>query len=1117
MPKERRTSDTHPRPSQPDEQAVGPTPPEQSPSEEREPRAETPSPPSPESAAPARPSHVVGIGASAGGLRALERFFSAMSSDSGVAFVIIQHLSPDFKSLMHEILARYTTMPIYRAEDGMVVQANQIYLNTPRKDLTLVQGVLRLTDYTPQQRPYLPINVFFQSLAQDMGERAIGIVLSGTGSDGTEGVRALKEAGGLVIVQDEEMAQFDSMPRSAAATGVADYILPPEEIPEQLLGYIRHPYAAPIALTIPPESLPEEPLAQIFTLLRERRQLDFTHYRTTTVIRRIQKRMAVSQINTLSEYVTYLRRTPEEIHRLSEELLINVTGFFRDPEAFQHLEREVIPRLLQTTSREVRVWVPGCASGEEAYSIAILLQEQLDRLKTPLSAKIFATDLDPEAIAQANQGIFSQSIVSDVSEDRLERFFLQEKDQYRITKQIRDMILFARHNLIKDPPFTKVDLISCRNLLIYFEPVLQKRVLPLLHFALKPNGFLFLGPSETVGELSEAFQTVEKKWKIYQKQGHSSLPLPLKITPSRDEQRWARPLTVLPTIRQTIREDVVMARIYKALATAMLPSCLLVNSQYELLHTFGDASQYLTLHDEASLDMLRLVPRDLMIPLATALRRANENHTIIRYTGIQVRTPVGDRVLDLRVQALVDEQLGETIFLVFLEDATAPTVQDTSVEESYNVTSQALQRIQDLEAELQLTRENLQATIEELEASNEELQSTNEEIESSNEELQSTNEELQSVNQELYTVNAEYQRKITELTELNNDIDNLLRSTDVGTLFLDGDLRIRKFTPGVAEALNVLPQDIGRPLEHIAPIIVYENLLREVQRVLQTKSPIEAEVQNRQGTRLLMRILPYRTENEELTGVVLTFVDISAIKQAEEALRQSERQLRESERLAAIGTITSQLAHEIGNPLNGMYTTAQLLERHIAQTHTSEDETISTAIQDLKTETDRLRSLLRDLRSLARPQHLDLQPLSLAALVADVVDLEKALYDEQGVRIEQNFAADLPAVLADRERLKQVILNVCKNAAEAMPEGGTLSIRGYWAGDQVCVDIHDTGQGILSGQDVFTPFVSTKTEGTGLGLTIVQQIVIAHQGTISYTSEPEEGTTFTVCLPLASA
>ena len=1111
MPKRRRTSTKTPGSPQPDEQPTQSDRLQQS-SPGSSNKTQTTDPAlSSDSASPTLPSHVVGIGASAGGLKALERFFCAMSTDSGVAFVIVQHLSPDFKSLMDEILARYTSMPIYRAEDGMAIHANRIYLNTPRKDLTIAQGVLQLTDHDPQQRLYLPINIFFQSLARDMGEQAIGIILSGTGSDGTEGVRALKEAGGLVIVQDEEMAQFDSMPRSAAATGVADYILPPEEIPGQLLGYIRHPYAAPVALAISHKTLPEEPLAQIFTLLHERRQIDFTHYRTTTVMRRIQKRMAVSQINTLSEYVAYLRKTPEEVRRLSEELLINVTGFFRDPDAFQHLEREVLPHLLQTLSsgESLRVWVPGCASGEEAYSIAILLQEQLDRLNIPAPAKIFATDLDPEAIAQANQGIFPQSIVSDVSEERLQRFFTQDKDHYQISKQIRDMILFAPHNLIRDPPFTKVDLISCRNLLIYFDPVLQKKVLPVLHFALKPHGFLFLGPSETVGELSEEFQAIEKKWKIYQKQGHSQLPLPLRSISPQAEQRWASPMSVLPTARQSVREDVAMARIYKTLATSMLPSCLLVNSQYALLHTFGDASQYLSLQDEASLDILRLVPRDLMIPLATALRRAGESHTTIRYTGIQARTPIGDRMLDLRVQALADEQLAEVLFLIFFEDTTATTAQDTSVEESYNVTSQALQRIQDLEAELQLTRENLQATIEELEASNEELQSTNEEIESSNEELQSTNEELQSVNQELYTVNAEYQRKITELTELNNDIDNLLRSTDVGTLFLDPDLRIRKFTPGVVEAINVLSQDIGRPLEHIAPTIAYDNLLRDVQHVLQTKSPVEAEVRNRQGTTLLMRILPYRTENEELAGVVLTFIDISAIKRLEE-------QLRENERLATIGILTSQLAHEIGNPLNGMYTTAQLLERYIAQPHTPEDETISAAIHDLKSETNRLRFLLRDLRSLARPQYLDLQPLSLTDLVTDVIDLEKALYDEQGIRVEQNFAVELPAVPADRERLKQVILNVCKNAAEAMPEGGTLGIRAYQTGDQVCVDIHDTGEGIPNGQDVFAPFVSTKPEGTGLGLSIVQQIVSAHQGTISYTSEPGKGTTFTLCLSLVS-
>lgn len=834
--------------------------------------------------------HVVGIGASAGGLEALERLFRSLPADSGMAFVVVQHLSPDFRSFMGELLARQTSMRIVRVEDGMAIEPDSVYLIPPKKNLLLVDGRLRLTEQDHSHGLNLPIDVFFRSLARDCGGRSIGIVLSGTGSDGTRGIRAIKEAGGMVMVQDEQTAKFDGMPRSAIATGLADYILPPEEMPERLLDYIhQHDPSKPNRLFL---IAGEDHLAQIFSFLRRQHGLDFSLYKPKMIARRIERRMIIRQIPDIERYVELLRESPEELRTLYNELLIGVTKFFRDAEAFRRIARDVIPKIVEATppSRPIRAWVAGCSTGEEAYSLAILFCEYLDSIGKSREVKIYATDVDERAIQYASVGVYPESIAADLSRERLERFFSIKGDAYRVAPRLRQMILFAPHNLTRDPPFTKIDLICCRNLLIYLQPELQRRLLLNFHFALNSQGYLLLGASETVGDLDVEFTTVDIKWKIYRKKRDVWLPPDSRLPIHASTAGGPMEGEVGPRGRPAAR-DATLVGAYEGLVETCLPPCLLVDAHNQLIHVFGDAARFLKVPSgKATRDVVKMVQDELAMVLATALHRAANQENEVAYTNVQARDVEGPRTIKIRVKKLPPRRGEDMLFVVFFEEVrVAP---GPAAEEVFEAGSVASQRIADLEHELRQTRENLQATIEELESSNEELQAANEELLASNEELQSTNEELHSVNEELYAVNAEHQSKIQELIELNNDIDNLFQSTEIGTVFLDRDLCVRKFTPAIAGKINLLPQDIGRPIQHISHSLQIDDLLGLVREVLATGKVREERVGDHSGRSLLMRLLPYRAADQTIVGVVMTFVDIEAVVAAERALGESRSMLQ---------------------------------------------------------------------------------------------------------------------------------------------------------------------------------------------------------------------------------
>lgn len=845
---------------------------------------------------------LVGIGTSAGGLEALEKFFSNVPPNSNMAFVVIQHLSPDYKSHMVELLSKYTPLPVHEAQDGMTVKPDNIYLIPRRKNMTVFKGQLYLVDYDRSHGLNLPIDIFFESLAEDQGEKAVGIILSGTGSDGTRGIRAIKEKGGMVLAQDES-ARFDGMPRSAISTRLVDTIAAPEDMPVSLLNYIQHPCLAIDPTSQPPIAEDEVTLGKLFAILRNQTEIDFSSYKPNTILRRIARRMSINQIDELADYVNYLQHSPSECQILFKEFLIGVTRFFRDPEAFSVIKQQVLPQLIHGRMRhdQIRIWVPGCSTGEEAYSLAILFQEYMEQSSNFVDVKIFATDIDRKALDYASQGSYPESVTADISSERLQNYFIKKGDTYQVLRHIRGSVVFAYQNLIKDPPFSKMDLISCRNLLIYLQPTLQQKVLDTFQFALKPGGFLFLGSSETVGSAMSNLSIFNNRWKIFQYEGNNAIsmqsrrtPVPMAEKANVSVQDYRHPKTV----EDWRGADTVL----RGVVEHLLPPCVVVDENHLVVHAFGDIQPYLQAPTgyRVSLDLLKMVRDELALPLNTALHRTLQDQQPVYYRNIKIVEDDLVKQVNLATQPFWERNHRQLLILVSFELAqTTPTANEEG--EEFNLNKTANLRIENLEQELQYTRENLQATIEELETANEELQATNEELLAANEELQSTNEELQSVNEELTTVNTEYQLKIRELTNLNNDINNLFSSTSIATVFLDANLCIRKFTTAAQKDFNLLEQDIGRPIKHISHNLINLDIVRLAEQVMETVTPFEQETQNLVGEWHIIKIHPYVTHANLVDGVIITQVEISQRKQAEETLRDREAQLHRMFQDAAIG------------------------------------------------------------------------------------------------------------------------------------------------------------------------------------------------------------------------
>ena len=829
--------------------------------------------------------HVVGIGASAGGLDALERFFQHMPGNSGMAFVVVSHLDPNHVSIMPELIQKSTTMKLFQAQDGMKIEPNHVYVAPANRDLALLHGVIQLIEPIEAHGFRLPIDFFFKSLAADFGEKAICIVLSGMASDGSAGLKAVKSELGLVLVQDPLSAKFDGMPSSAIKTELADYILPPEEMPDRLIQYASHNMKGILSEKAVAAGKIPDTLQKLFILLRNRTGHDFSQYKQNTIHRRVERRITVSQLDNLPNYIRMLQENPAEIESLFRELLIGVTTFFRDPESFVKL-KAVLLELVKSKPEngQMRIWVPGCSTGEEAYSVAIILHECMTEAKKTLNVQIFGTDIDSIAIDKARSGIYS-GIASDVSKDRLSRFFTSRDNRFLIRKDIREMLIFAQQSIVKDPPFTKLDLITCRNLLIYFNAELQKKIIPVFHYSLLPNGILFLGSSETINVFVDLFSIVDNKWKIYRRREsvYSSQPF-LEFPASRSVGRTHAVADKPDESRNITRiAEQIILRNYS-------PHCVIITDDGEIVYIHGRAGKYLELtHGEAKMNILEMARGGLHQELPALMRKVLSRKKPLTVEGIRVKAGGRTLVINLTVKPIREsgESLGS--LLVIFEEVTPPRGKPGSKAEHYDQKSGT--RIRELEHELRSTKENLRSAVEELETSNEELKSSNEEMQSTNEEMQSTNEEmetskeeLQSLNEELITVNTELQNKNDELSVVNNDMKNLLDSTDIPTIFLDNDLCIKRFTFYATKVVNLIATDVGRPINHLAAKFKYERLIEDAKEVLRTLVFRQVELQTNDGLWYQMRILPYRTTSNVIEGVVITFSDIDKLKTTSEKI-----------------------------------------------------------------------------------------------------------------------------------------------------------------------------------------------------------------------------------------
>lgn len=848
------------------------------------------------------PTYYVAIGASAGGLEALQDFFRHTPIDSNLAFIVIQHLSPDFKSVMDELLGRCTEMPVFHAKDGAKVKRNTIYLIPSRKNMMIAEGKLLLADQMEDKGTHFPIDIFFRALAEDQHHHSVGIVLSGTGSDGSRGLQAIKEVGGFVMVQSPKDAKFNGMPYSAIKTGLSDVTDTAKVLPEKLIKFITHPIISNKDDSLVQQVKDNDSVfLEIFKLLKERSDIDFTQYKPSTVARRIERRIGVHGLSSIKEYYTILIAQPSEIQTLAKDMLIGVTRFFRDDDAFHELEHQVINNILDQAkiNEPIRIWIAGCSTGEEAYSIAMLFDERMKQRGESFQIKVFATDVDPDAISEASSGIYRLSARDDMPAERLKRYFIQKDDHILIAPTIRQMVVFATHNLISDPPFSNTHLSVCRNVLIYFQAETQKCVLSMLHFSLRQNGYLFLGSSETLGQMSNYFDVIHERGRLFKKSSTARLT----TAPINGITRQIGKKTVTPTIEQLLlkhqdKQKFGTAPIIEGLINEYVPPCIILNQDLEVVYAFGDASRYTRKYrsGEFSSNIKNIIIEELITPISTAIHRAITNQEQVLYENIAIKEADDKQTaaINLRVRYERNKHLNTyQLALIFEEKSTRQSPANTE-KIHYDAASQNQQRVVDLESQLQKNEEFLQVTVEELETTNEELQSSNEELLAANEELQSTNEELQSVNEELHTVNSEYQEKIDQITQINSDLDNIMNSIEVGILFLDEAMLIRNFNPAIRETINLLPTDIGRPFHHISHQLNNDSLIQDIANVTEHGQSHEKEVSTHQKEKVLIKIAPYTTGESEKQGCVLSITNITETKKMSLKLEESYGHLRQT-------------------------------------------------------------------------------------------------------------------------------------------------------------------------------------------------------------------------------
>jgi two-component system CheB/CheR fusion protein len=1056
------------------------------------------------------PHHIIAIGASAGGMEEINSFFDHTPLD-GVSYIIIQHLSSDFKSRMLELLERHSKLAVVEATDGLTISSNVVYLIPHNKYMTIMGGKLFLTAKDQGKTPHLTINHFLLSLAADFGAKSIAIILSGLGSDGTEGIKAIKKAGGMVIARNPENSDFGSMPSHAIATGLVDFVLEPELMPNAIEDYIQYGISL-----ISDNKDDEKNLKAILNLIKDKLPLDFSEYKQTTILRRTLRRAAQNNFSSLSKYLAFLKKTPTEIEALAKDFLISVTAFFRDAPAFDFIESNIFPKILERLApgEELKMWVAGCATGEEVYSMAIMLAELLTGDYKETVVKIFATDIDTAALAHAGKGLYPASITKSVSAERLEHFFLKEGESYRVKPVIRKMVIFAQHDLVKNPPYCNMQFISCRNLLIYMTPTLQKKVFAMLLFGLKMDGYLFLGSSENPLPIIRNLEVVNKKWKIYRNLetkrvvSFDAFSFPDQLENKRNPSGFTSDNNIVLPINPTLAEAM-----HESLAQEMDYLTVCVDEHNQVIKSYGDTAKYL-LPKHFNSNLTALLPKPLDMAFNTLSKKALKTNEKVSISGIKIKHGGTVIKIKLSVTPLALKKGGpKWLVVTFKEDKfneiTHP--EDIIFDEKINLDQYTL----NLEEEVNDLKVSLHSAREQLDASNENMQSFNEELLSANEEMQSTNEEMQSVNEELDTINSDYQSKNKELLELNDDLNNYFRSNVNGQLFINNDLLLMRFSPGTVNQINLLDSDIGRPLSNISTNIKLETIIEDIKQVLANGSIITKEIETNNGKWYQIMTMPYVQQSDNKNnGAIITFNDVTALKKVQHELDQKNSSLLRIN--ADLDHFIHAASHDLLAPLSNIETSINIMNK-IALSDAKLHDFLSIINDSVK----KFRELITDIATIAKVEG-DMIAQDLVNLDEIIDNIEWSLEDkiqESGAVIIRNL--EITQVMFSKKNLRSIVYNLISNAIKFKGDKSpVIHISTVKNEDYLVLTVQDNGKGIRKGgtEKIFEMYgrLSHDVEGQGIGLYLAKKIVNAAGGSISVESEPGAGATFSIYLKMAA-
>ena len=1049
------------------------------------------------------PNYIIAIGASAGGMEEINTFFEHTPLD-GVAYVIVQHLSSDFKSRMVELLSRHSKLVVKEATEGIEICTNMVYLIPNSKFMTISDNRLHLTSKSEMKSPHLTINTFFNSLAAYDGKKAIGVILSGLGSDGTEGIKAIKEAGGMIIARNPQTTEFSSMPAHAIATDMVDFILEPEQMPKTIESYVLQNDEQ-----LHDSKNDEKNIALIVDYIREKLPYDFSDYKMTTILRRTKRRAAALNIFNLETYFEFLKGSPDEVQGLSRDFLISVTSFFRDADAYAIIKKNIFPEILENLApnEEIKIWVAGCATGEEAYSLAIILKEMLKGKYRDTVVKIFATDIDAPALITAGKGIYASDRIKNVSDADLHQYFDKKGDNYIIRPEIRKMLIFAQHDLVKNPPYCNMHFISCRNVLIYMAPVLQKKVYAMLLFGLKANGYLFLGSSENPLSIIDNLAVIDKKWRIY-KSLKNKRTVPLDTFSLPEMLDYNHKISVSKDTPVKYSQHSLTENINAALAEAMDYLAICVNQDNTVIKSYGNTSQFL-IQQNFNTDLLELLPKPLSVAYNTLSKQVLKTHERAGVKGILFKQNGVVMKVGLTVSPVLLENNHKGLIAIFSSDnSTHSPKEDYPV---FNEIDYHNRYTETLEDELKQAKKNLIESYEKLDASNENMQSFNEELISANEEMQSTNEEMQSVNEELHTINADYQLKNKELLEINDDLNNYFRSNINGQLFIDNELRLMKFSPGAVKHINLLDTDIGRPITHISTNIKFDTIIVDAKQVLDEGIVISKEIEAAHGKWYQVMIMPYLQASHRNNGAIITFNDITELKKVQTELNKKNQSLLRIN--ADLDHFIHAASHDLLGPLANIELSITMLNEEVPSQDANLQEYLMVVNSSIKT----FRALITDIATIAKVEN-DMAAMEAINLNGIIDNIEWSLKEQIascGAQIVRQL--DIQEIVFSKKNLRSILYNMICNAIKF--RNGTpplITITTSSASESCILIIEDNGKGIAAEgiNKIFDVYgrLNQDIEGSGIGLYLAKKIINAAGGSIMVESELGRGTKFTIDL-----